>query len=52
MSATAIAPGAADFESSRQSYARVAAADFDVAIFGHGEAIVGAASSPFGEEAG
>ena len=42
-----IAPVAEDFALARESYARVGAADFDVAIFGHGEAIVGAASSAF-----
>jgi glyoxylase-like metal-dependent hydrolase (beta-lactamase superfamily II) len=44
-----IAPVAENFALARESYARVAAADFDVAIFGHGEAIVGAASSAFAE---
>jgi hypothetical protein len=44
MSVTSIAE---DFALARESYARVGAADFDVAIFGHGEAIVDAASSAF-----
>jgi glyoxylase-like metal-dependent hydrolase (beta-lactamase superfamily II) len=45
-----IAPVAEDFDLARESYARVAAADFDVAVFGHGEAIVGDAASAFGED--